>query len=159
MGKKSAGILLYRINDFLEVLLVHPGGPFFKNKDAGVWSIPKGEFNGEDSLDCAKREFEEETGSKIDGNFIELQPVTQKGGKVVYCWAVEGNIDEQRITSNTFQLEWPPNSGQFKAFPEVDKAAWLTLSAAKEKINPMQFNFIEQLIGKLGVGELQSGMR
>jgi predicted NUDIX family NTP pyrophosphohydrolase len=151
MAKKSAGILLYRINEFLEVMLVHPGGPFFKNRDAGVWSIPKGEMDGENSLDCAKREFEEETGSKIDGNFIELQPVTQKGGKIVYCWAVEGNIDERQITSNQFQLEWPPNSGQFRMFPEVDKAAWFHVSVANEKINPRQFNFIEQLIDKLGL--------
>ena len=150
MDKKSAGILLYRIDKFLEVLLIHPGGPFFKNRDEGVWSIPKGEINNENAFDCAKREFNEETGSKIDGNFIELQPVTQKNGKVVYCWAVEGNIDERHITSNTFQLEWPAKSGKFREFPEVDKAAWFDLSTAKEKINSRQFNFIEQLVDKLG---------
>jgi len=154
MDKRSAGILLYRTNKFLEVLLVHPGGPFFKNRDEGVWSIPKGEINNEDLLDCAKREFEEETGSKVDGDFIELQAITQKGGKMVYCWAVEGNIDEQHIRSNTFQLEWPPKSGQLRAFPEVDKAAWFDVPAAKEKINSRQFNFIEQLIDKLGLTDV-----
>ncbi len=149
MGKESAGILLYRIGKFLEVLLVHPGGPFFKNRDAGAWSIPKGEVEGGNLLDCARREFEEETGSSIDGMFIELQPVIQKGGKKVYCWAVEGTIDERRIVSNTFQLEWPPKSGRLQTFPEVDKAAWFDIPAAKEKINPSQFDFIQQLVKKL----------
>lgn len=149
MGKESAGILLYRIDKFLEVLLVHPGGPFFKNRDSGVWSIPKGEIESGNLLDCAKREFEEETGSEIHGNFIELQPVTQKGGKKVYCWAVEGTIDESHISSNKFQLEWPPRSGRLQMFPEVDMAAWFNVATAKEKINPSQFNFIEQLMEKL----------
>lgn len=149
MPRESAGILLYRIRKSLEVLLVHPGGPFFKNRDAGVWSIPKGEVNGEDLLDCAKREFEEETGFAIDGTFIALQPVIQKGGKKVHCWAIEGTLDERQIKSNTFQLEWPPRSGQFKTTPEVDKAAWFDFVAAQEKINRSQFNFIEQLLDKL----------
>jgi len=149
MGKESAGILLYRIGKFLEVLLVHPGGPFFKNRDAGAWSIPKGEVEGGNLLDCARREFEEETGSAIDGMFIELQPVIQKGGKKVYCWAVEGTIDERDIASNTFQLEWPPKSGRLQTFPEVDKAAWFDIPTAKKKINPSQFDFIQQLVKKL----------
>lgn len=148
MKKESAGILVYRMNNGLEVLLVHPGGPFFKNREVGAWSIPKGEFSGEDPLTCARREFEEETGSTINGNFIELHPVIQKGGKKVYCWAVEGNINENQIVSNTFLLEWPPKSGKFQNFPEIDRASWFTIVDAKERINPSQFNFIEQLIGR-----------
>lgn len=134
----------------LEVLLVHPGGPFFKNRDAGVWSIPKGEIGDENLLSCARREFQEETGHPVDGHFIELKPIIQKGGKKVYCWAVEGTINERHITSNTIQIEWPPKSGQHKTIPEVDKAAWFGVEGAKEKINPSQFNFIEQLVEKLG---------
>jgi len=149
MGKKSAGILLYRINKVLEVFLIHPGGPFFKNRDAGAWSIPKGEFTDEDPLACARREFEEETGLPIDGNFMPLLPITQKGGKTVYCWAVEGDIDEHHIGSNTFQIEWPPKSGKLQAFPEVDKAGWFNVSEAKQNVNRSQFSFIEQLIDKL----------
>lgn len=149
MGKKSAGILVYRIVDSLEVLLVHPGGPFFKNRDAGAWSIPKGEINDEDPLTCAVREFEEETGWLIKGPFVELKPITQKGGKTVYCWAVESNIETAQFVSNTFRLEWPPTSGKFEDFPEVDKVAWFNVSEAKERINHNQFNFIEQIVARL----------
>lgn len=128
MLKKSAGILLYRINSSkLEVLLVHPGGPYWAKKDAGVWSVPKGEFEEvEDPLEAAKREMKEETGIKIKGNFIELTPVKLKSGKMIYAWAVCGDCEAENITSNTFELEWPPKSGKREIFPEVDKAEWFT---------------------------------
>jgi len=148
MVKQSAGILLYRkMNDQLQVFLVHPGGPFFKNKDAGVWSIPKGEFlDGEDALTAAKREFKEETGQTIDGGFIELNPVYLKSGKKVYAWAVEGDINHEVIESNLFEMEWPPKSGKRQSFPEVDRAAWFTLDEAKEKINAAQVGLIEDFL-------------
>jgi len=147
MAKQSAGILLYRIvNDQLQVLLVHPGGPFFKNKDDGSWSIPKGEFAEEENpLDAAKREFLEETGQSIEGHFIELTPVQQKGGKTVHAWAVEGDIDHETIVSNTFEIEWPPRSGKKQSFPEIDRAAWFDLETAKVKINAAQAGFISEL--------------
>lgn len=126
MSKQSSGILLYRQkNDQLEVLCVHPGGPFWKKKDLGAWSIPKGEFEDEDALLAAKREFEEETGIPIDGEMVALTPQKQKGGKVVYAWAVEGDLNPEDIRSNTFELEWPPKSGKRQQFPEIDKAEWL----------------------------------
>jgi predicted NUDIX family NTP pyrophosphohydrolase len=145
--RRSAGILLFRINNKkLEVFLVHPGGPFWKSKDTGAWSIPKGEFGDEEEgLACAIREFKEETGSDINGNFIELIPIKLKSGKTVYAWAVEGNIDEESIVSNHFLMEWPPKSGKRISVPEVDKGAWLSCEEAKEKINPAQVNFIDQL--------------
>lgn len=144
---QSAGLLLYRDNNGqLEVFLVHPGGPFFKNKDEGAWSVPKGEFDStEDSLTAARREFEEETGQPINGNFIALNPVRQKGGKTVYAWAVEGNIDAARITSNVFELEWPPRSGKKVEFPEVDRAAWFDITTARLKINPAQAALLNEL--------------
>ncbi|MFI5161826.1 MAG: NUDIX domain-containing protein [Sphingobacteriales bacterium] len=148
MAKQSAGVLLYRFNNkHLEVFLVHPGGPFFRNKDDGTWSIPKGEFlDDEQALTAAKREFEEETGQPIDGKFIRLEPVTQKSGKKVYAWAVEGDIDHETIFSNTFEMEWPPKSGKQQAFPEVDRAAWFDAEAAKAKIIPAQVPLIDNLI-------------
>ena len=148
MSKQSAGILLYKkiVND-LQIFLVHPGGPFFKNKDEGSWSIPKGEFlDDEDALIAAKREFEEETGQAIDGDFISLKSIKQKGGKTVYAWAVEGDIDHETIVSNVFDLEWPPRSGKMITIPEVDRADWFDVTAAKQKINPAQVLFIERLI-------------
>lgn len=147
MAKQSAGILLYRIVDNqFQVFLVHPGGPFFKNKDEGSWSIPKGEFgDGENPLDAAKREFLEETGQTIGGNFIELAPIHQKGGKTVHAWAVEGDIDHETIVSNVFDLEWPPRSGKKQTFPEIDRAAWFDLQTAKEKINSAQVDLINEL--------------
>jgi len=148
MSKQSAGILLYKkiVND-LQIFLVHPGGPFFKNKDEGSWSIPKGEFlNDEDALIAAKREFEEETGQAIDGDFISLKSIKQKGGKTVYAWAVEGDIDHETIVSNVFDLEWPPRSGKMITIPEIDRAGWFDVTAAKQKINPAQVLFIERLI-------------
>jgi predicted NUDIX family NTP pyrophosphohydrolase len=148
MSNQSAGILLYRkISDELQVFLVHPGGPFFKNKDAGAWSIPKGEFlSDEEPLSAAKREFQEETGQKVNGNFIELKPVRLKSGKTVHAWAVEGDINHETITSNLFEIEWPPKSGKKQSFPEIDKAGWFTLDEAKIKLNPAQGGFIDELI-------------
>ncbi len=147
MPKQSAGILLYRkLNNQLEIFLVHPGGPFFKNKDDGAWSIPKGEFlDDEDALLAAKREFLEETGQAIDGNFIKLKPVKLKSGKTVHSWAVEGNIDHQTIISNTFEMEWPPRSGKTASFAEVDRAGWFDLKVAKTKVNTVQIALIDEL--------------
>ena len=146
--RKSAGILLYRLNkNTLELFLVHPGGPFWKGKDAGAWTIPKGEFpDDEEPLAAAIREFEEETGTAIKGKFSELKPVKQKAGKMVYCWAVEGDIDAGNIKSNTYQQEWPYKSGKWQSFPEVDKAAWFSVDEAKEKINSAQVSFIDDVI-------------
>lgn len=149
--KKSAGILAYRkVNKQVEFFLVHPGGPFWKNKDEAAWSIPKGEFNDdEDPLIAAKREFEEETGISINGDFISLSPVRQKSGKTVYAWAVETDIDTANIKSNFFEMEWPPKSGRTQAFPEVDKGEWFKLKEALKKINAYQSGLIEELDGKL----------
>ncbi|KAA0993000.1 NUDIX domain-containing protein [Dyadobacter aurulentus] len=146
MGSQSAGILMYRKAQEVEVLLVHPGGPFFAKKDLGSWSIPKGEYApGEDPLTVAKREFLEETGSEITGDFIALTAIRQKGGKEVKAWAVEGNIDAHRIFSNTFEIEWPPRSGRQQTFPEVDKAGWFSLEAARQKMNEKQAAFLDEL--------------
>lgn len=147
MASQSAGILLYqKMNGNLEILLVHPGGPFFKNKDSGSWSIPKGEFSdNEEPLTAARREFEEETGQKIDGNFIRLSPVKLKSGKKVYAWAIEGNIDHHTIVSNLFEIEWPPKSGRKQSFPEIDRAEWFDIKEARLKINAAQAAFIDEL--------------
>jgi predicted NUDIX family NTP pyrophosphohydrolase len=149
--RKSAGILLYRRHNGLEVFLVHPGGPYWKNKEAGAWTIPKGEFTDEeDPLSAAKREFLEETGSvPPEGNYIELTPIKQKAGKLIYAWAAEGNIDAANITSNTYRQEWPYKSGKWQSFPEVDKAAWFSVEEAKEMINAAQAMLIEELVRKL----------
>jgi predicted NUDIX family NTP pyrophosphohydrolase len=149
--KKSAGILLYkRVNDQLFVLLVHPGGPFWKNKDAGHWSIPKGEFSEEENaFDAAIREFEEETGTRLEGNFIALSPVKLKSGKVVYAWALEKDMNTDTVVSTTFEIEWPPKSGIVKSFPEIDKAQWFTVDEALEKINEAMGNLILQLLEKI----------
>lgn len=151
MAKKSAGILLYKIqNKIPEVFLVHPGGPFWAKKDDGAWSIPKGEFDdGEDPLAAAKREFEEETGTQISGDFIALNPIKQKSGKIVYAWAIEGNIDPAKIKSNEFEIEWPPKSGKMKAFPEIDKAGWFDLNEANKKIIESQSTLIMELESKI----------
>jgi predicted NUDIX family NTP pyrophosphohydrolase len=147
MPKVSAGLLLYRRKDnVLEVFLVHPGGPFFATKDDGAWSIPKGELDeGEDALAAAQREFEEETGFKVEGAFFPLAPVTQKSGKIVQAWALEGDCDPAKMKSNTFMLEWPPRSGRQQEFPEVDRAGWFGVNQAKQKINPAQIRFLEEL--------------
>jgi predicted NUDIX family NTP pyrophosphohydrolase len=146
--RKSAGILLYRLVDKTpQFFLVHPGGPFWKGKDAGAWSIPKGEFaENEDPLAAARREFLEETGTAVEGNFIALNPVQQKGGKQVYAWAVEGDIDADRIQSNSFRLEWPYKSGKWNDYPEVDKAGWFIGEEAKQKINPAQAAFLDEVL-------------
>lgn len=150
---QSAGILLYRMkNSIPEVFLVHPGGPFWSKKDLNAWSIPKGEFKeGESPLEAAIREFEEETGFKIKGDFIALDPVKQKGGKTVCCFAVNGDLDAALVKSNSFTLEWPPSSGLIKSFPEIDKAQWFDFHTALIKINKAQGDFIEQLKLKLGL--------
>jgi predicted NUDIX family NTP pyrophosphohydrolase len=147
MPKISAGILMYRRqNGQLQVLLVHPGGPFWKNKDAGAWTIPKGEVaDGEKPIETATREFEEETGSKPTGKLIELQSITQKGGKVVHAWAVEGDLDTSAVKSNTFKIEWPPKSGKVAEFPEIDRAEFFDVATAIVKINPAQASFIGEL--------------
>jgi predicted NUDIX family NTP pyrophosphohydrolase len=147
MAKQSTGLVVYRKRDgILELLLVHPGGPFWKNKDSGAWSIPKGEFSaGEEPLDVAKREFEEEIGLSIDGSFQPLAPIKQRGGKTVYAWAVEADLDVSHVKSNTFTIEWPPSSGKQKEFPEVDRAEWFPLNVAVEKINQGQSELLRQL--------------
>ena len=149
--RKSAGILMFRKKDLLvELFLVHPGGPFWKTKDLGAWSIPKGEFDdSETPFDAAVREFEEETGQKISGDFIELDKVQQKGGKLVYAWGIEGNVDAENIVSNTFRVEWPYKSGKWQTYPEVDKAGWFSVEEARKKINPAQAAFIDDLLGKI----------
>ncbi|MET0394984.1 MAG: NUDIX domain-containing protein [Chitinophagaceae bacterium] len=153
MPLKSAGLLLYRLTDKIpEVFLVHPGGPLWKNKDAGAWSIPKGEFtDGEDALEAAKREFEEETGMTVHGAFIPLMPVRQKSGKMVHAWAVEQDIPAGSLQSNLFEMEWPPRSGKKQRFPEVDKGEWMTITGAREKINPGQTGLLDELARKLGI--------
>lgn len=142
--KKSAGLLLFKKSkEGLLYFLVHPGGPFWKNKDLGSWSIPKGEMSDdEDALERAKIEFQEETGQEIAGEFIPLSAIQQKGGKIVYAWAVEGDVDLSSLSSNTFDLEWPPKSGKILQVPEVDQWKWFTLNEAKSKINPAQVSFL-----------------
>jgi len=151
MLKISAGLLMYRRREGgLEFLLVHPGGPYFKNKDAGAWTIPKGETKpGEDPLAAAKREFEEELGFPPQGSFVELRPVQQKGGKVVHAWAFAGDCDPTQVRSNTFTMEWPPRSGKQEEFPEIDRAAFFNLSAAKEKINSAQAVLLDEALQKI----------
>jgi predicted NUDIX family NTP pyrophosphohydrolase len=149
MSRISAGLLMYRIHDGkLQGLLAHPGGPFFKNKDEGAWSIPKGEVEpGEDLLETAKREFEEETGITPKGPFIALTPITQKGGKIVHAWAFEDDCDPSAIVSNTFTIEWPPKSGQQMEFPEIDRVDFFDVAAAKRKVKAAQVALIEELEG------------
>jgi predicted NUDIX family NTP pyrophosphohydrolase len=147
MPKQSAGLLLYRVRQAVpEVLLVHPGGPFWAKKDAGAWSIPKGEAApGEDLLARARQEFAEETGFTAAGEFRPLASIKQSSGKIVHAWAVEGDCDAAAIKSNTFDLEWPPRSGRIQAFPEVDRAQWFGFAAARDKINPAQRGLIDEL--------------
>lgn len=152
MSKKSAGLLPFRkVSGRLEVLLVHPGGPFWAKKDEGAWSIPKGEFgDNEDPLRAAEREFEEETGFAPGGEMIPLDPLRQPGGKLVYAWAMERDLDPDAVRSNAFSLEWPPKSGRSQEFPEVDRAAWFPIEAAGRKIVKGQAPFLVQLQEKLG---------
>jgi predicted NUDIX family NTP pyrophosphohydrolase len=144
----SAGILLHRNGaGGAEVLLVHPGGPFWRRKDAGAWSIPKGEVDpGEDPRACARREFAEETGTRLpDGALDELGTVKLKSGKLIEGFAVAGDLDAATVKSNTFEVEWPPRSGRTQSFPEVDRAEWFALDAAREKLNPAQAAFVDRL--------------
>jgi predicted NUDIX family NTP pyrophosphohydrolase len=145
--RKSAGILLFkRKAGNLLFFLVHPGGPFWRDKDEGSWTIPKGEFtDGEEPLAAARREFFEETGKAVDGDFYELQPVKQKAGKLVFAWAVEGDIDAEKIVSNSFKTEWPYKSGKWITVPEIDKGEWFTAGEARRKINAAQAAFIDEV--------------
>jgi len=154
MPKLSAGILMYRRAGIsLQLFLVHPGGPFWANKDDGAWSIPKGLFEeGEDPLVAAKREFQEETGFVPDGQFVELGEFKQPGGKRIHAWSVEGDCDPSSLTSNVFSMEWPPRSGVVQQFPEVDRGAWLDPAVALRKVHKGQRAIIEQLLRSLGAG-------
>jgi predicted NUDIX family NTP pyrophosphohydrolase len=145
--KQAAGLLLFRERvGTLEVLLVHPGGPLWARKDEGAWSIPKGEIEpNEDALSAARREVEEETGARPAGNFIALSPFRQTGGKIVHVWAIESDFDPASLTSNQFEMEWPPKSGNRRSFPEVDRAAWFDLETAGRKILPSQAIVLQQL--------------
>jgi predicted NUDIX family NTP pyrophosphohydrolase len=151
MPQISAGILLYRRGERgLEVFLIHMGGPFWARKDAGAWSIPKGLIaDGEDPLAAARREFREETGSEIGGDFLPLAPVKQSGGKVVHAWAVEGDMDADKIVSNTFKVEWPAGSGKWRSYPEADRAAWFSTEDATEKIVTGQRALLTELASRL----------
>jgi predicted NUDIX family NTP pyrophosphohydrolase len=150
MTTSSAGILMYRRTEkALEVLLVHPGGPFWRNKDDGAWSIPKGEIDeGEDPAEAALREFMEEIGSAPEGPLRSLGEILQHGGKRVHAFAVEGDIDAGTIASNTFEIEWPPKSGRLQTFPEVDRAGWFDLRAARVKIIEGQRLFLDRLVDR-----------
>lgn len=147
----SAGIVLYRKRETgIEVLLVHPGGPFWAKKDDGAWSIPKGEYvEGEDPLSVAKREFYEETGSELNGLCVELSPAKQPSGKIIRAWAIEGNLDASRIRSNSFSLEWPPKSGRVQSFPEIDRALWCDLALARQKLLPGQRVLLDELAQRM----------
>jgi len=146
--QQSAGLLLYRQKDGkLEVLIAHPGGPFFVKKDNGIWSIPKGLYeDNEDPFDAAKREFEEEIGLPAPGGeYIDLGEIKRKDGKIIRAWAVEGNIDEGKVKSNSFEMEWPPRSGQKQEFPEIDRAEWFGLTTASQKLQIAQVEFLKRL--------------
>ena len=156
MARRSAGILLYRRRgDGVEVLLVHPGGPLWARRDAGAWSIPKGEYTeGEDPLAAALREFEEETGHRLpEDGLLELGSLKQRGGKVVSAWAAPGDLDAAAITSNTFTMEWPPRSGRQRAFPEVDRAGWFDPDTARQKLLGAQAVLVDRLLAALGDGD------
>jgi predicted NUDIX family NTP pyrophosphohydrolase len=147
MPKKSAGLLLYRkVRGSMEVFLVHPGGPFWANKDDGAWTIPKGEFGaGEEALDAAKREFCEETGLVAEGDFHPLKPIQQRGGKIVYSWTVNLDLEAATVKSNTFSMEWPRGSGRMREFPEIDRAGWFKIDLARRKILKSQLDLLVQL--------------
>lgn len=148
MSVRSAGILLYRFAaGRLEVLLVHPGGPYWAHKDAASWTIPKGLCEANESpLDAAKREFREETGFEANGSFIELGALKQPSGKIVHAWAVEQDLDTSRLVSNTFSLEWPRGSGVINVYPEVDQGQWFGIEQAREKLLRGQLEFVERLL-------------
>jgi predicted NUDIX family NTP pyrophosphohydrolase len=148
----SAGLLVYRRKGDLDVLLAHPGGPFWAKKDAGVWTIPKGLLESGDLLACARREFTEETGLLAGGPFVPLAPVKQRSGKTVHAFAVEADLDLTHSRSNLFEMEWPPRSGKIKRFPEVDRVAYFDLETAMTKILVYQQPFIRELVEKLSTG-------
>lgn len=145
-SKRSAGVLMYRRRgDEIEVFLVHPGGPFWAAKDHGVWTIPKGEYEaGEKPLEAAQREFHEETGFTVSGDFVELGTVRQKSGKTVTAWAVESDCDATQLKSNTCEIEWPPRSGKRLEIPEVDRGSWFSLQLARSYLRPEQTPFLDQ---------------
>lgn len=151
MQKRSAGILVYRRReDVLEVFLVHPGGPFWAKKDLGAWTVPKGEYTDEEEpLDAAIREFKEETGFAIGGEFVELGTITQASGKVVSAWACAGNFDAGELTSNSCEIEWPPHSGRSMTIPEVDRGGWFSLEEAKNRIFSAQQPFLDRLVKRV----------
>lgn len=147
MPQVSVGLLIYRLRDSgLQVFLVHPGGPFWVKKDFGSWSIPKGLIEpGEDPIDAARREFHEETGCRVSGRLIPLPPAKLKSGKIIQAWALESDCDPEELRSNTFSVEWPPRSGRYQEFPEVDRAAWFGMKEAREKINKGQLPLLDEL--------------
>jgi predicted NUDIX family NTP pyrophosphohydrolase len=159
MPKQSAGLLVYRGSPpSVEVLLVHPGGPYWSKKGEGAWSIPKGLYTEpEDPLRAARREFEEEVGRPVTGDFIALGEFKQPGGKIVTAWAVESDVSVSDFTSNSFQMEWPPRSGKFQCFPEVDRAAWFDLGTALKKLTKGQTAILHVLARRLGIEVTPSG--
>jgi predicted NUDIX family NTP pyrophosphohydrolase len=156
MSKSSAGLLVYRMSGaapgMLELLVVHPGGPFWAKKDQGAWSIPKGEYEpGDPPAACARREFSEELGvPPPEGPWTDLGEVTQRGGKRVRAWAVRGDLDASKIRSNTFEMQWPPGSGRSRRFPEIDAAAWITVDVARQKLVAAQVAFVDRLVACMG---------
>ena len=145
----SAGILAFRRKPRLELLLAHPGGPYWRSKDEGAWSIPKGNVESGDLLVCAKREFNEETGLVATGPFVPLAPLRQKSGKLVHAFAMEADFDVSKFSSNTFEMEWPPRSGERQSFPEIDRIAYFNVAMARKKILPGQRAFIDELVERL----------
>jgi len=145
----SAGILAFRRNPRLELLLAHPGGPYWRSKDEGAWSIPKGNVESDDLLVCARREFNEETGLVATGPFVTLAPLRQKSGKLVHAFAMEADFDVSKFSSNMFEMEWPPRSGNRESFPEIDRIAYFSVSMARKKILPGQRAFIDELVDRL----------
>lgn len=148
----SAGILAFRRKKKLELLLAHPGGPYWRNRDEGAWSIPKGLVVSGDVLACAKREFNEETGLVAEGPVTALTPLRQKSGKLIHAFALEADFDIKVFSSNSFEMEWPPRSGKMQTFPEVDRIAYFDVATAKRKILPGQRAFIDELVNRLGCG-------
>ena len=151
MAKQTAGILVYRRRKgVIEVFLAHPGGPFWAKKDLAAWSIPKGEFvDPETPLDAARREFAEEIGQSVAGEFVALAPVRPKGGKTIYAFAVEAEVDADKVESNLFEMEWPPHSGKMQSFPEVDRGAWFGIDDARTRLHKGQLPILEELVAKL----------
>jgi len=152
MAKQTAGILVYRRRKgAVEVFLAHPGGPFWAKKDLAAWSMPKGEFlDPETPLDAARREFAEDIGQSIDGDFMALTPRKSSGGKMIHAFAIEGDVDATKVTSNLFEMEWPPRSGKMQSFPEVDRAAWFGIDDARQRLNKGQVPILDELLARLG---------